>query len=288
MSEPALHVERSAPVAGPRAAGLPLVMLHGWGMNLRVFDLLRQQLGPPSMPPEGADNHGAGSLLHETWAIDLPGHGRSPWWPAAADFEVQQAAVLAALPPRCVLVGWSFGAKLALAIAANAPARVAALVLLAASPKHLLSADWPHGMEPQALRAFRTVLAQDWQRTLDDFIALQLRGSRNAEAAQRVIGAALAGHGAPRMEALQAGLDLLGTLDLRPLVARITQPTLIVAGSNDRVTPPGAARWLAQQIPGARLVELARAGHAPFVSHAAETGAALRDFLRQLPAEAVK
>jgi pimeloyl-[acyl-carrier protein] methyl ester esterase len=272
MSEPALYVERHAPQSPLRDAGgvanLPIVMLHGWGMNLRVFDLLRAELS-----------------AHETWAIDLPGHGRSPWWPEAADFEVQKAAVLAALPPRCVLVGWSFGAKLAISIAATRPQRVAALVLLAASPKHLQSPDWPHGMEPQALRAFRTVLEQDWQRTLDDFIALQLRGSRNAEEAQRVIGAALASQGAPRLEALQAGLDLLGTVDLRSEAASIRQPTLIVAGSNDRVTPPGAARWLAEQIPGSRLLGLPRAGHAPFVSHAAETGAAVRSFLAQLPPE---
>lgn len=270
MSNPALHVERQAAVPQDAAvtSQLPVVMLHGWGMNLRVFDALRAELS-------GED----------TWAIDLPGHGRSPWWPQAVDFEAQQAAVLQALPARCVLVGWSFGAKLAMSIAARHPQRVAALVLLAASPKHLRSPDWPDGMEPQALRAFRTVLAQDWQRTLEDFIALQLRGSRNAEEAQRAIAAALASHGAPRIEALQAGLDLLGTLDLRLLVPQITQPTLIVAGSNDRVTPPGAARWLAEHIAGSRLLGLPRAGHAPFVSHAAETGAAVRGFLAQLRAE---
>lgn len=272
MSDTSLYVERDMAVpADGGNASLPIVLLHGWGMNLRVFDALRAEL------PGWC-----------TWAIDLPGHGRSPWWPQAVDFEAQKAAILAALPPRCVLVGWSLGAKLAMAIAASDPQRVAALVLLAASPKHLQSGDWPDGMDPQALRAFRAVLAQDWQKTLEDFIALQLRGSRNADEAQQAIAAALASHGAPRMEALQAGIDLLAKLDLRPDVARISQPTLIVAGSNDRVTPPGAARWLAARIRGSRLVELPRSGHAPFVSHAAETGAALREFLAGLPLEGTR
>ncbi|MEJ0098992.1 MAG: pimeloyl-ACP methyl ester esterase BioH [Pseudomonadota bacterium] len=264
----ALHVERQASTPSDAAASLrlPIVMLHGWGMNLRVFDLLRTDLA-----------------AFETWAIDLPGHGRSPWWPEAARFEVQQQAVLDALPQRCVLVGWSFGAKLALAIAAAEPRRVAGLVLLAASPKFARSEDWPHGMEKQALRAFDAVLAQDWRRTLQDFIALQLRGSRGAEQAQQVIESALAAQGAPRREALVAGMALLDSIDLRAQVPRLTQPTLLVAGRNDRVTPPGAAQWLARELPHASLVEIARAGHAPMVSHHAEVAAAMNDFLSGLP-----
>jgi len=263
-----LFVERR-PASSGDGDQLPLVMLHGWGMNLRVFDLLREDLA-----------------ARETWAIDLPGHGRSPWWPAAAEFEEQVRAVLALLPPRCILIGWSFGAKLAMAIAAREPQRVAALVLLAASPKFARSADWPHGMEQQALRAFRVVLEQDWQQTLSDFIALQLRGSRNAGDAQEVIEAALAGQGAPNRDALMAGMALLDTVDLRELVPRITQPTLIVVGQNDRVTLPGATRWLAAALPDARFVEVPRAGHAPFISHHEEVAAVVRGFLAELQAQA--
>ncbi len=212
----ALHVERRGATrsAAEASPGLPVVMLHGWGMNLRVFDLLRADLAE-----------------YETWAIDLPGHGRSPWWSEAVRFEVQQQAVLEVLPPRCVLLGWSFGAKFALAIAAEQPQRVAALVLLAASPRFARSEDWPRGMEKQALRAFDAVLAQDWQRTLQDFIALQLRGSRGAEQAQQVIEAALAAQGAPRREALLAGMALLDSVDLRALVPRVAQPTLVIAAA---------------------------------------------------------
>lgn len=259
-----LHVERRA---SSRPDPLPVVMLHGWGMNLRVFDLLRAELGDE----------------RETWAVDLPGHGRSPWSNDAMEFAAQRDAVIAVLPPRCVLLGWSFGAKLALDIAVREPARVAALALLCASPKFARSADWPQGMDNEALRAFRTILEQDWQRTLSDFVWLQLRGSRNAEDAQQVLQSALAAQGAPRLEALRNGLALLGDTDLRALVPRVSQPALVVCGQNDRVTSPAAAGWLAQHLPDARLVEIARAGHAPFVSHPQEVGAALREFLATLP-----
>ncbi len=267
VPHPALHLDRRMPRhSGLHASDLPIVMLHGWGMNLRVFDPLRAELAS-----------------RETWAIDLPGHGRSPWWFEAAEFEVQQQAVLALLPPRCVLLGWSLGAKLAMAIAATQPQRVAALVLIAAAPKFAQGADWPHGMAAQAMRAFDAVLAQDWQRTLQDFIALQLRGSRNAGESLRVIEMALAEQGAPRREALLAGMALLDRVDLRELVPRIVQPVLLIAGQNDRVTAPDAVRWLANSLPHATLFEVPRAGHAPMVSHHVEVAATIRDFLDHLP-----
>jgi pimeloyl-[acyl-carrier protein] methyl ester esterase len=264
----ALHVEKRPWSAGSarasKVSGLPLVCLHGWGMNMRVFDLLRNALTEEC----------------ETWAVDLVGHGRSPWSEDRAGFDAQVEDVLAILPDRCVLLGWSFGGKLALEIAVRAPARIAALVLTSVSPKFSQSPDWPHGMDPVAMRAFRTVLEQDWQQTLRDFVWLQLRGSRNAESSQKIIEAALAEQGAPRPEALRNGLDLLDQLDLRARVLQIAQPALVISGQSDRVTSPGAARWLAQALPGAQLVEIPRAGHAPFISHHDEVAVAVREFLR--------
>lgn len=253
-----LHVDRRN--AGSSA--LPLVLLHGWGMNLAVFDVLRDALA-------GVESH----------AIDLPGHGRSPWDPARADFESQLADVLAALPARSVLLGWSLGGKLAMEIARREPARVAALVLVSSTPRFAQSADWPHGMDAGELAAFSGLVDQDWRQTLSDFVWLQLRGSRNAAAAQQRVEAALASHGAPHPQALRAGLSLLGAVDIRQHAPRVLQPTLAIAGQNDRVTPPGATRWIAEALPAAQYAQIPRAGHAAFISHADEFIALLRPFL---------
>jgi pimeloyl-[acyl-carrier protein] methyl ester esterase len=253
----ALHVDRRNP-----GASLPLACVHGWGMNLAVFDALRDAL--PRV---------------ESWAIDLPGHGRSPWNARGADFDSQVEAVLAALPARCVLLGWSLGGKLAMRIAQRHPARVAALVLVSSTPRFAQSADWPHGLNAGELEAFRSLLDQDWQQTLSDFVRLQLRGSRHAAATQQRVESALATHGAPHPDALRADLDLLGQMDLRATVPFIFRPALLIAGQNDRVTPPDATRWIAHALPNAQYAEIPRAGHASFVSHTEEFVALLQPFL---------
>lgn len=258
-----VHVERRE---GP--GDLPLVLLHGWGMNLRVFDALRESLGVADL------------------ALDLPGHGRSGWNPARAGFEAQFQDLAAVMPMRAVLVGWSLGAHFAMECARRCPERVASLVLIAATPRFVAAPDWPQGMGAPALEAFRAMLDRDWQQTLDDFIWLQLRGSRRAEAVQQQIQSALREHGAPSREALAAGLAILGEHDLRAGVAQITQPTLVITGQNDRVTPPAAGEWLARSLSRARHVDVARAGHAPFLSHVEETAAAIRAHLDALRREA--
>jgi pimeloyl-[acyl-carrier protein] methyl ester esterase len=119
---------------------------------------------------------------------------------------------------------------------------------------------------------------------LDDFVWLQVRGSREADATARELAGVLAAHGMPQLPALRAGLDLLGQVDLRSIVPTIGQPALVVTGLNDRVTLPDASRWLAAQLPHAHLLELPRAGHAPFISHHAQVASAIRGFLAPIAA----
>ena len=242
---------------------LPLVCLHGWGLNLRVFDALREDLGD------------AQPLV----ALDLPGHGASAWDASRAGFDAQVDAVLEALPPRCALLGWSLGGQLALRIAARAPDRIARLVLVATTPRFVAQADWPHGMTDSVMQRFATQLASDWHQTVEDFLQLQVRGSRDATEALAQLQRALREHGEAQPAALAAGLDILKSVDLRDSAPQIQVETLVVSGQHDRITPPGASAWLAATLPRAHAVELPRAGHAPFLSHAQDFTRELRAFL---------
>jgi pimeloyl-[acyl-carrier protein] methyl ester esterase len=247
--------------AGRGGADEPLVLLHGWGMNLRVFDGLRAALG----------------AQHRVTAIDLPGHGRSAWR-AQASPQQQLAQLSAVLPRGATLVGWSLGGQFALQLAGDAGLAVRRVVLIASSPRFVRAADWPHGLPAATLRQFAAQLGHDAGQAIADFLELQVRGSLDAAAVRATLQGALQRHGAAHPDALAAGLALLEQQDLRELARRIDVPVLLIAGQYDRVTPPEASQALAQLLPQAQLLQIRRAGHAPFISHPEQVAAALLAF----------
>ena len=254
-----------------RGSGPTLVLLHGWGLNVRVWDGLVAAL---------CDRF-------RIITVDLPGHGRSGWLPDCSSLEQQAAqihATVAALSEEYFLLGWSLGGQLALQLAATQTA-VRRLVLIATTPRLVAAADWPHGAPPERLAAQADGLRTDYRRTVSDFLELQVRGSAGGAAALTQLNAALFAHGSgegtlgPRLAALARDLELLQDTDLRPLLAAVTVPTLVIAGQYDRVTMPAASHALADSLVDARYVELRRAAHAPFLSHLPELSSLVADFL---------
>lgn len=262
MSE--LYVEQ-------RGVGPALVLLHGWGLNVRVWDTL-------------------GAVLEQRFrliAVDLPGHGRSPWRAEYASLHAQTERIARTVAPLIGrepydLLGWSLGAELALAWAAQPPPGLgppAHLALIAATPRFTAASDWPHGTPEARLLRLAEGLGSDYRRTVSEFLDLQVRGSAAGEAVLEQLRAALFDHGEARPEALAAGLELLRTTDLRGELGAIGAPTLAIAGQYDRVLLPAATRALATALPHARFAEIRRAAHAPFLSHTPEVADLLADFL---------
>jgi pimeloyl-[acyl-carrier protein] methyl ester esterase len=283
-------------------SGPTLVLLHGWGLNVRVWD-------------------GLAAALRDRFriiAVDLPGHGRSAWLPERSSLEQQAAQVretIAGIAGDYSLLGWSLGGQIALQLAAaqrptsHATQHAAAhakehaagaggalvaaalnrLVLIAATPRLVAGPDWLHGAPPERLTAQAAGLRTDYRRTVSDFLELQVRGSAGGAEALEQLRAALFAHASqeqgndagPFRAALARDLELLRDTDLRPLLPDVTLPTLVIAGQYDRVTMPGASHALADSLPNARYVEIRRAAHAPFLSHLPELSALLSGFLLQ-------
>jgi proline iminopeptidase len=69
------------------------------------------------------------------------------------------------------------------------------------------------------------------------------------------------------------------TFDLRPALASVTAPTLVVAGREDFILGPAACREVADGIPNARLEVLDDVGHMPWVESPEEFAATVKSFL---------
>jgi pimeloyl-[acyl-carrier protein] methyl ester esterase len=247
--------------------GPDVVLLHGWGLNLRVWDGLVAQL----------------SSQFRFIALDLPGHGRSAWQggqPTPAEHTWRIHGALASVSARYSLLGWSLGGQIALDLAAAMPGQIERLVLVATTPKFVAAPDWPHGMAPANLSKLAAQLRADYQRTVRDFLDLQVRGSIEKAAVAQQLRHSLLVHGEATPAALANGLQRLGNSDLRGTLPHVRTPALVIAGEHDRITRPAASEALALALPDARYVEMSRTAHAPFLSHRKEFATLVAGFLR--------
>ncbi len=248
-------------------AGPDLVLLHGWGMNAAVWGGLIERLVPE----------------YRVTTIELPGHGRSPYAPGLDSLARWAEACLAVAPQRAAWIGWSLGAQVSVQAALLAPERVSHLVAVAGSPRFLKADDWPHAVARGTMQGFAETLKQDPHLTLERFLALQVRGSDHALTVLRELREDLRRRPEPDPQALDRGLEILRSTDLRDRLGGLACPLLWLLGERDTLTPPGVAHALSALMPQARVHVLTGAAHAPFLSHAEEAIALLYDFLDNPP-----
>ncbi len=164
---------------------------------------------------------------------------------------------------RAVLLGYEAGAAVMLLFAASFPDRVTALGLVAPLVFYWKTDDFPWGWTTEEDAEFRRRLEAGWgteefwrwnmeqmtDRTLDDDeIARWARFTRLCASPQ----------------AISAILDSERQVDVRPLLSQIRLPTLVMRSRGDvERGEEEAAPWVAEQIPGARYVELPSGDHYP-------------------------
>lgn len=275
-----LHVETTG-------SGDPLLLVHGWGMHGGVWGDVAQKLA-------------ADFQVH---CVDLPGYGHSakgegrgeearegergkgdthpapvarpslpgglpfplPLSPFSLDSIVEELSERFAEPLN--VCGWSLGGQVALHWAAREPDKVRRLILVASTPCFAERGDWMFGMPGDVLEKFAEELEKNHAATLRRFITLQLRGCENEHELTAMLRERLFSRGEPDMNTLRGGLAILRDADQRSEATQIKQPTLVIAGERDKLTPPEASYYLAEVMPSARIVEVEGAAHVPFLSH---------------------
>ncbi len=75
---------------------------------------------------------------------------------------------------------------------------------------------------------------------------------------------------------------MAGRPDRRAQLSEIVQPTLVLCGQDDQITPAAEMRSLAAALPNARYEEIAGAGHLAPMEQPQLVNAAIRRFLAEL------
>ena len=247
---PPLHVHRSG--KGPL-----LLLLHGIGSSRTSWARQVERL------------EGDFTCL----APDLPGYGDSPD-PSDAGLDAIVEAIASLLEGESAsVVGVSFGALAALALARRHPARVRSLVLADAT---LGRARLPDGERARWLEG-RIALAHGLAARSRERAAEIASPQAPAEVIEEIAAHMRRARPAGYIEVARA----IAATDAEPWLGAITQPALVICGEDDGVTGLAMSQTLARGLPDARLVTIAAAGHAPHIEQPDRFAAALRAFLMQ-------
>jgi pimeloyl-ACP methyl ester carboxylesterase/plasmid stabilization system protein ParE len=185
-----------------------------------------------------------------------------------ATLEQRQDDVLAVMDAagseRAFLVGSSEGGQLAVMVAASHPERALGLVLHASYARVAHADDYPFGFPPEMSDALISGLGEHWGSTgLVHLVIPSIADDPRRVDWVRHFVRRSASPGAARAQFL---MNIES--DIRSLLPTIQAPTLVLHAGDDRWIPVDHSRYLADHIPGARLVELPGADHLPFGDHA--------------------
>jgi class 3 adenylate cyclase len=159
------------------------------------------------------------------------------------------------------LMGNSEGGPMSALFAATYPDRTSALVLYGAYARTLRDHDYPCGHPPKGWAAFiETAEKTLGEPTMMNFFA----PSRAADEAFNQRACKLQ-RAAVSPGAVAALLRSSSDVDVRAQLPAIRVPTLVLHRTGDLVVNVEMGRYLAQHIPGARLVELPGVDHFPWV-----------------------
>jgi pimeloyl-[acyl-carrier protein] methyl ester esterase len=257
-----LHIETGG-------QGENIVLLHGWGMHGGVWSDVHDQL----------------AREYRVHVVDLPGMGYSK--PIAPyDLKHLTDTLAGELPENSTVFGWSLGGQIAIRLALDHPRQVGRLALIGSTPRFVQAEDWQAAVASEVFRQFASQVANDYHETMTRFLGLQAFGGEASRTLLRDLKERFFARPAPHPAVLQDALDILLDTDLRTQLPRLEQPVLLIHGSRDTLAPADASRWMATQLPNARLHVIEGASHAPFLSHPDTFMQAVQAFLKETnPAE---
>jgi pimeloyl-ACP methyl ester carboxylesterase len=168
------------------------------------------------------------------------------------------------LPP-AVVIGHSMGGALALAMALDAPSRVAGIVLVGTGARLRV--------HPLLLEA--TASGRVPNETLSTLVAWWY----SPDASPRLRELASRGLAGTNTEVLHGDFLACDGFDVMDRLGAIDRPALVIVGEDDHMTPVKYARFLSEHLPRARLEVIPAAGHMVMLEQPEAVESVLRAWL---------
>lgn len=243
-----------------------IVLIHGWGMSLRMWDGSLPALLEAGYRVIALDHRGCGQSDKD---FDDMGIG-------AIAGDVTALAQSLGLS-QVALNGWSLGGAVAVEAADALGSSCAALVLTCgATPAYLQKPDFPHGGTEDALAGTLEAMAADranFLRALSEGICARETSEATIQWMWQIFmdGSPMAAR----------SLAELGPLDQREILSNLELPVLSFVGGCDQVVDPAVCRSVADYHDNTRIVEFEAAGHAPQIEESEGYHEALIAFLNE-------
>jgi class 3 adenylate cyclase len=214
--------------------------------------------------------------------FDPRGTGLSDRAPELPIFEEQLDDLLAVLDAagseRAVVMGVSQGGPLAILFTATHPDRSSGLILYGTYATARRDDEYPWGRSREWLEEYFRQVDEEWGTGYFlPHVAPTLAGNEEFrrwwarfERLSSSPGNAL------------AAVRVNTQIDVRHVLPTVSVPTLVLQRRNDAYRNAGHARYLAERIPGARLVDLPGVDHLPYVGEAEPVLDAIGSFLAEV------
>jgi len=210
------------------------------------------------------------SQRYRAAAWDARGYGDSDDHPGALQFEYFSGDVLRVIEhfgvEKIHLVGLSMGGRIARNVALRWPERLRSLTLVSTSP----------GFDAMPVEEVTRFVTE--RRTRSPENVRKLLGSRARPEAFDVLWESVT---QTRDDSYRKTLEASVAQDRGAPIENIRVPTLVVAGDEDTVYPPGMAREVARRIPGAELTLIKGAGHLVNLERPGRFNEVVMDFLQR-------
>ena len=234
---------------GIESPGPHVVLVHGAGGEVRCWP------GTWRMAADAARSIGLARSSdrtritnHSIYAIDLPGHGRSPG-PASDDIEAYAQTVGAFLDAmdleNVVIAGHSMGGAIALAMALAGSPRLKGLVIVGSSARLGVTSEILDGLKSDFEKTVDFIIKYSFDRGSSPFFPMKGREYMLAAGADTV----------------HADFLACSRYDARERLGEIKLPTLVVASEGDRMVPFKHSQGLADGLPNAELASFTDCGH---------------------------